>query len=160
LPEDLVSICPNWAAFLKANGLCNNYRFQQATLRMKLLKHQLHCCRSAVTLSTGSLLALAFLLPSLFVGCSSTPRNPAQAETGASNIAAKYEHQLIRSEAARRPTSVEDGKVYVVTDGKKRWVTHVDWILAHGYKWEADVHEIPKSELDAIPTGPPIEELK
>jgi len=47
----------------------------------------------------------------------------------------------------------------VVIDGKKRWVTNGEWIEAHGYDWN-DVHEIPASELDAIPSGPTIEDKK
>jgi hypothetical protein len=71
-------------------------------------------------------------------------------------IARKYERQLIRRPGA----SPEDGKVYVVIDGKKRWVTHAEWIQANGYKWPDDVRQIPASDLDAIPSGPPIEDRK
>jgi Flp pilus assembly protein TadD len=77
---------------------------------------------------------------------------------GAANetVASKYERQLIR----RAGDSPEDAKVYVVMDGKKRWVTNAEWIQAHGYDWPHDVHEIPASELDAIPSGPTIEDKK
>jgi hypothetical protein len=79
-----------------------------------------------------------------------------QAVTQPDAIAKKYEQQLVR----RAGNSPEDVKVYVVIDGKKRWVTNAEWIQAHGYDWPNDVHEIPASELDAIPSGPPIEDRK
>jgi hypothetical protein len=88
--------------------------------------------------------------------CSPSPGNPAPAASSAlsaEKIAAKYEHQMVR----RPGTTPEDSKVYVVMDGKKRWVLHAKWFQAHGYNWP-DVHEIPASELDAIPTGPSIED--
>lgn len=72
------------------------------------------------------------------------------------NVAIKYDHLLVR----RPGKSPEDGKVYVVSNGEKRWVLHGEWIQAHGYKWPNDVHNIPASELDAIPTGPVLEDLK
>jgi hypothetical protein len=40
-------------------------------------------------------------------------------------------------------------------DGKKSWVVDAKWFQAHGYNWP-DVHEIPASQLDAIPVGPRI----
>lgn len=94
----------------------------------------------------------------IVVGCSPTSRSPESAaspsaSTSSPAIAAKYEHQLVR----RPGNAPEDGKVYVVLEGKKRWVTHAEWVRAHGYNWPNDVHEIPASELEAIPTGPPIE---
>ena len=93
------------------------------------------------------------------VGCSPTPRSPVAMDESAKQgavIATKYEHQLIRRPGA----STEDGKVYVVIEGKKHWVTHAEWIQAHGYKWPDDVKQIPASDLDAIPSGPPIEDRK
>jgi hypothetical protein len=93
------------------------------------------------------------------VACSTTPRGPVAADESAKqgeSIARKYERKLIRRPGA----SPEDGKVYVVIDGKKRWVTHAEWIQAHGYKWPDDVQQIPASDLDAIPSGPPIEDRK
>ena len=87
-------------------------------------------------------------------------RNPvaaAQAVTQPDAIAKKYEQQLVRRAGGASP---EDAKVYIVIEGKKRWVTNAEWIQAHGYDWPDDVHEIPASELDAIPTGPSIKDKK
>jgi hypothetical protein len=72
------------------------------------------------------------------------------------NVTAKYANQLVR----RPGNSPEDGKVYFVTEGQKRWVLSSDWIRAHAYNWPKDVHEISAIELNAIPTGPPILSLK
>jgi len=87
-------------------------------------------------------------------------RNPvaaAQAVTQPDAIAKKYEQQLVRRAGGASP---EDAKVYIVIEGKKRWVTNAEWIQAHGYDWPNDVHEIPASELDAIPSGPSITDRK
>lgn len=64
-----------------------------------------------------------------------------------------YEGHLVR-----RPGSTpEDAKVYVVQNGQRRWVTSVDEIRKLGYKWPGDVKEIPAAELEAIPSGEPIQ---
>jgi hypothetical protein len=52
--------------------------------------------------------------------------------------------------------SGDDGKVYVVQEGKKRWVVNASWFASHNYKFPEDVIEIPASELAAIPVGDPI----
>jgi 2-polyprenyl-3-methyl-5-hydroxy-6-metoxy-1,4-benzoquinol methylase len=57
----------------------------------------------------------------------------------------------------RRPgESPEDGKVYFVENGRKRWVTTADWIIAKGMQWPSDVQFITADELDAILPGPPL----
>jgi len=68
----------------------------------------------------------------------------------------RYEHQLVR----RPGDSPEDTKIYVVMDGKKRWVVHGEWFAAHGYRWPDDVHVIPADDLDAIVTGLPVHEQR
>jgi SAM-dependent methyltransferase len=55
----------------------------------------------------------------------------------------------------RRPgETAEDQKVYFVENGRKRWVTTADWIIAKGMNWPSDVQLITPEELDAIPPGP------
>jgi 2-polyprenyl-3-methyl-5-hydroxy-6-metoxy-1,4-benzoquinol methylase len=55
----------------------------------------------------------------------------------------------------RRPgETYEDIKVYFVENGRKRWVTTADWIIAKGMKWPTDVRFITAEELDAILPGP------
>jgi SAM-dependent methyltransferase len=57
----------------------------------------------------------------------------------------------------RRPgDTAEDGKVYFVENGRKRWVTTADWIIAKGMNWPGDVQLITADELDAILPGPPL----
>jgi SAM-dependent methyltransferase len=57
----------------------------------------------------------------------------------------------------RRPgDSPEDGKVYYVDNGRKRWVTTANWIVAKGFNWPSDVQFITAEELDAILPGPPL----
>jgi hypothetical protein len=117
-------------------------------------------CRAG-SLTTCCFTAIAALLPLVVVGCSPYPRSPEattspSTSTASQAIAAKYDHQL-----ARRPSNTpEGGKVYVVIDGKKRWVVHVEWIRGHGYSWPNDVHEVSASDLDAIPTGPLIDDIQ
>jgi hypothetical protein len=52
--------------------------------------------------------------------------------------------------------SDEDGKVYLIEQGKRRWVLSGRWVAAHGYKWPDDIHVIPAADLEAIPLGMPI----
>lgn len=57
----------------------------------------------------------------------------------------------------RRPGETpEDQKVYYVENGRKRWVTTAEWIIAKGMNWPGDVQLITAEELDAILTGPPL----
>jgi 2-polyprenyl-3-methyl-5-hydroxy-6-metoxy-1,4-benzoquinol methylase len=57
----------------------------------------------------------------------------------------------------RRPGETpEDLKVYFVENGRKRWVTTADWIIAKGMRWPEDVQFVTAQELDAILTGPPL----
>jgi len=81
-----------------------------------------------------------------FVGCS--PKPPAEQPA-----VSKYEGQLVR----RPGDTPEDGKVYVVQKGKKRWIINGEWIPKNGYRWPDDVRMIPASELNAIPLGDPIQ---
>jgi hypothetical protein len=121
---------------------------------MRPCKDQASCCQRAKPWAAACLAIVAAVLSSILVGCSPTPRNAGVA--AGDKAAAKYEHQLVR----RPGDTPEDSKVYIVMDGQKRWVAHADWIRAHGYQWPGDVHQIPASDLEAIPTGPPITEEK
>jgi len=57
----------------------------------------------------------------------------------------------------RRPGETpEDGKVYFIDNGRKRWVTTSEWIVAKGFNWPNDVQLITAEELDAILPGPPL----
>ena len=57
----------------------------------------------------------------------------------------------------RRPgESDEDHKVYYIENGRKRWVTTSESIIANGFRWPADVQFVTAEELDAILPGPPL----
>jgi hypothetical protein len=89
--------------------------------------------------------------PSLSAESSSTP-----VQTSASTSAAGagvYEGKLVR----RPGTTPEDGKVYLIEKGKKRWVIDSRWLSSHGFRFPEDVNEIPAAALDAIPGGDPIQ---
>ena len=94
-------------------------------------------------------------------GCTSNPSSPepvvaptvAPVATATPAPVSQYEKKLVR----RPGKGVEDGKVYVVQNGKKRWVVNASWFAANGYKFPAEVNEISAAELDAIPTGEPIQ---
>lgn len=64
----------------------------------------------------------------------------------------------LENKMIRRPgTTPEDSKVYVVQGGKKHWVVNADWFSAHGFRFPADVREVPLSVFDSIPTDEPIQ---
>ncbi len=57
----------------------------------------------------------------------------------------------------RRPGEApDDQKVYFIENGRKRWVTTAEWIVAKGLRWPDDVQVITAPELDAIMPGPPL----
>jgi hypothetical protein len=62
------------------------------------------------------------------------------------------EGQLIRKPAA----PPEDPMVFVVENGRKRWILNGVWMKEHGYRWPDDVHTIPPEQLNAIPAGVPV----
>jgi hypothetical protein len=61
----------------------------------------------------------------------------------------KWEGKLVR----RPGTTAEDGKVYVVQGGRKRWVVSGAWLKENGYKFPGDVSVISAEELASIPDG-------
>ncbi len=90
----------------------------------------------------------------MLAGCSNS--EPSQPSTVASPSAASsspYENLLIR----RPGSSLEDGKVYIVQNGKKHWVINASWFASHGHKFPDDVRQISATDVDAIPPGDPIQ---
>jgi uncharacterized membrane protein len=67
-------------------------------------------------------------------------------------IQRRYEHKLVQ----RPGTTLEDAKVYFISQGQKHWVVNGGWIIAHGYRWPYDVRMISAEDLEAIPLGEPI----
>jgi hypothetical protein len=88
-------------------------------------------------------------------GCSNSETKPAPAGQAAASDApvSKWEGKLVR----RPGSTLEDGKVYLVQGGKKRWVVSADWLKAHGFKFPEELIVIPAEELAAIPLGDPIQ---
>jgi hypothetical protein len=89
------------------------------------------------------------------LSCSSQkePSPAPGAEAAPAALSPQYEGKLVR----RPGSSSEDGKVYVVQQGKKRWIVDASWCLGHGCRIPEDVTEIPADVFAAIPTGDPIQ---
>lgn len=101
-----------------------------------------------VCIAAGLLMALLS-----WPGCSSPPPSPGVQARAQTQAVSPYENLIVK----RPGTSSEDGKVYLVREGKKRWVVNAAWFAANGYRFPEDVREIPAAELDAIPAGEPIQ---
>ncbi len=96
----------------------------------------------------------AILIAILFAtGCSSTSPLPAAPDSIPAAAATKYDNMIVK----RPGSSPEDGKAYLVRSGKKHWVVNAAWFSSNGYRFPEDVREIPAAELDAIPSGEPIQ---
>jgi len=106
-------------------------------------------------------LATLFITCLIAAGCTPESSNPPPVVNTPSPKASvtppavsPYENKLVR----RPGKSMEDGKVYLVENGKKRWVVNASWFAAHGFKFPEAVIEITPAALDAIPIGDPIEQ--
>jgi hypothetical protein len=95
------------------------------------------------------LLLLPFAFGILLIGCAPSPKEqvPAQASISV------WENKLVR----RPGDAPEDGKIYIVKDGKKHWIIHSSYIGAHSADFSTNVQTIPATELDRIPPGEPID---
>jgi uncharacterized membrane protein len=67
-------------------------------------------------------------------------------------LALRFQGLLVR----RPGPGAEDGKVFLVRDGRKCWVLNGSWLTSHGYTWPDDVNFISAADLAAIPEGAPI----
>jgi len=101
-------------------------------------------------LTSRKLIPIAFLfLGIILTGCAPSP----QADQSPSKaVSVTWESKLVR----RPGDAPEDGKIYLVKDGKKHWITHSSWIGAHASEYTATVQTITASDLDKIPLGDPI----
>ncbi|HKV41947.1 MAG TPA: hypothetical protein VJX67_22275 [Blastocatellia bacterium] len=52
-------------------------------------------------------------------------------------------------------TSPNEEMVYLVRDGKRRWITSPEWFPQNGRTW-GEVSIVPDEELRSIPLGPPL----
>lgn len=106
---------------------------------------------SARTAFRRSPAAFVLVCLGLTAGCTEAPRATSPAvETSKPS---PYEKMVVR----RPGPTPEDGKVYVVQQGKKHWVVNAEWFPRNGYRFPEDVREIPASELERIPAGEPIQ---
>ena len=80
------------------------------------------------------------------------PAPAPKAEASPVSPSLQYEGRLVR----RPGSSAEDGKVYVVQQGKKHWLIDGGWCATHGCRFPEDVVQIPADALESIPTGDPI----
>jgi hypothetical protein len=98
-------------------------------------------------LTTNKLiLALLLLLASITIGCAPSPTG---SESKPKAISTRWDNKLVR----RAGDTPEDGKIYVVRDGKRHWITHSSWIGAHASEFPAGVQTVAASELDVIREG-------
>jgi hypothetical protein len=89
--------------------------------------------------------------------CSCGPTSTPPIEKSATVATPSPTASLYENELVRRPgTTVEDGKVYLVQNGTKRWIVNASWFAANGFKFPDDVRQISPADLDAIPTADPI----
>jgi hypothetical protein len=91
---------------------------------------------------------ISAIILSLGSGCSSekSPKPESVATQGASNPA--LEGKLVQS--------IGDTKIYLVDQGKKRWITSPDAFQKHGFRWDS-VNRVSPEQLAALPEGDPIQ---
>ena len=54
-------------------------------------------------------------------------------------------------------TTWDEQKIFIIQDGKKRWIIYGDWLARNGYAWPQDVNFVEQGVLDGVPDGEPIE---
>jgi hypothetical protein len=88
-------------------------------------------------------------------GCSRPAANNESSQTSVitQSLTSKWEGRLVR----RPGSTAEDQKIYLVKDGKKRWVTSSEWLRQHAYRFPDEVQVIPGEELAQIPEGAAIQ---
>jgi hypothetical protein len=65
--------------------------------------------------------------------------------------AQRYDGALIRMPG----NSPVEEMLYLVCEGKRRWITSPEWLVRNGRGWD-EVQIVPREELEAIPLGPPL----
>ena len=63
----------------------------------------------------------------------------------------RWENRLIQG-----PDTLPNRRVYLVRNGRRRWIVHDSWMGAHGFGWPSGINRVSSAELDAIPLGDPI----
>jgi hypothetical protein len=100
------------------------------------------CRISCITVAIAVLLA---------AGCG-TERPAGPASEGPSSStgtpASRWEGKLV--------VASNDQKIYLIQNGRKRWITSPDVMQKHGFRWDA-VNRVPPAELAALPEGEPVQ---
>ena len=107
---------------------------------------------------TGPLLSLAVIISIFAAGCtsgSSTDKTAPPAESAPEKVSS-LEGRLIKQPG----DSAEEGKVYVVKGGKRRWIVHGSWIAARASEFPAGVEVLSSSDVLAVPLDDPITDEK
>jgi hypothetical protein len=99
--------------------------------------------------SSRLIFAIVSILVIATTGCSS---GPTVTESQPQKSASSLENQLLRQSG----DTPENGKIYVVKDGKRHWIVYSSWIGAHASELSGGVQEIDAARLEAIPIGDPI----
>lgn len=53
----------------------------------------------------------------------------------------------------QRGDAPEDGKIFLVRDGKRHWILHSSWVTAHASEFPRGVQMVSAADLQAIPLG-------
>jgi hypothetical protein len=91
-------------------------------------------------------LATVISIAIVTAGCSSDSK---ATDSAAQKISIVWENKLVR----RPGDAPEDGKIYLVKDGKRHWINHSSWIGAHSSEFPGGVQTLSASELEAIQLG-------
>lgn len=82
--------------------------------------------------------------------CARKPGEGGREPVARDTFVTPYEGCLVR----RPGETSEDQMVFFIENGRKRWVTTAEWIVAKGMNWPGDVQFITAEELDAMLPGP------
>ena len=97
-----------------------------------------------------------FVIVGIAVLCAGCTRRDAESKKLAAfrqEVILRWQGQLVR----RAGNTPEDGKVYLIEGGQKRWIDSGQWLTLHGYNIVEDVKVIPSEELAVIPSGQDME---
>jgi len=94
---------------------------------------------------------VSFVISFLLISCGNKDDSSASGEISTTDVAKKYEGELISQQPANRP-GIEDG-LYIVKNGKKVWIANGAWVKKNGYA-DKKVQIITPAEFNSIPKDP------
>ena len=89
-------------------------------------------------------------LPLALVACGERSEQTQVPKAAVSQVAQKYEGKIVHQPPANR--GVNDG-LYLVKDGKRRWISNSAWLEKNGYQVSAII-KISSADFNAIPEDP------